>query len=359
LILDETMIDHNFFGFAKQVLVSELAAICNFRMVGGGDDFFIKNIASLKQATGDELSFFGNRKYQNAFKKTKAGAVVISEKDVSDLPDGVVGLVTVDVMVGLARAIDLLFTDELLPPHISHFASIHETVVIGPGCHIGDFTSLEDGVEIGNNATIGSNCVIKKKCKIGDGCRIGNNVTISHTIMKNNVVVNSGARIGEAGFGFIPTASSIVPVKQLGRVLIGNNVRIGANCTIDRGSMDDTTIADGTVIDNLVQIGHNVTIGEHAVIVAQVGIAGSSRIGNNVILAGQVGVAGHLEIGDGVVVASKSGVASSLEPGNMVGGIPAVDIDTWRRQVSFLKTAVTKKKITAEEKKSMVDKRKD
>jgi UDP-3-O-[3-hydroxymyristoyl] glucosamine N-acyltransferase len=337
------MIDSNFFGNAKQILISELAAACGFRMVGNGD-FIIKNVATLKQATGDELSFFGNRKYLEVFKKTKAGAVIIGERDVPNLPDGVIGLVAVDVMVGLARAMDILFVEERHSPHISHLARVHDTVSLGSGCYVGDFSLLEDGVEIGNDVVIGNNCVIGKKCKIGNGCYIGNNVSISYAIIGDNVTINAGVRIGESGFGFIPTASGIVRVKQLGRVLIGNNVRIGANSTLDRGSIDDTVIGDGTVIDNLVQIGHNVSIGERCIIVAQVGIAGSSKIGNNVVLAGQVGIAGHLEIGDGVVVASKSGVASNLESGSMVGGIPAVDIDIWRRQASFLKTSVTKKK---------------
>jgi UDP-3-O-[3-hydroxymyristoyl] glucosamine N-acyltransferase len=352
------MIDSDFFGHPKQIFVSELATICDFKMVGSGD-FPIKNIATLQQANGDELSFFGNRKYLAVFKNTKAGAVIIAEKDVAKLPAGVIGLVATDVMRGLARAIDILFVEEQPSPHISHLARIHETALIGSGCHIGDFTSLEEGVEIGNNVVIGANCVVGKKCKIGAGCCIGNNVTISHAIIGDNVTINSGVRIGEAGFGFIPTGSGIVRVKQLGRVLIGNNVRIGANSTIDRGSIDDTVIADNTVIDNLVQIAHNVAVGKCCIIVAQVGIAGSSKIGNNVVLAGQVGIAGHLEIGDGVVVASKSGVASSLEPGSVVGGIPAVNIDIWRRQASFLKTAVTKRKTSTEEEKPAVDEKKD
>jgi UDP-3-O-[3-hydroxymyristoyl] glucosamine N-acyltransferase len=337
------MIDSDFFGYAKQILLSELATICDFRLVSGGD-FVVKNLATLKQATDDELSFFVNRKYLNDLKTTKAGAVIIDERDIANLPNGVIGLVSGNVMVGLARAINLLFAEEQFSPHISHLARIHENVLIGSGCHIGDFTLLGEGAELGNNVVIGSNCVIEKKCKIGDNCHIGNNVTVSHAIIGYSTTINSGARIGEAGFGFIPTESEVVRVKQLGRVLIGNNVRVGANSTIDRGSISDTVIGDGTVIDNLVQIGHNVTIGKRCIIVAQVGIAGSSKIGDNVVLAGQVGVAGHLEIGDGAVVASKSGVASSCEPGSVLGGIPAVDIDVWRRQVSFLKTAVTKKK---------------
>ena len=136
----------------------------------------------------------------------------------------------------------------------------------------------------------------------------------------------------------------MIYVKQLGSVIIGDRVRIGANTTIDRGSIEDTMIGNDTIIDNLVQIAHNVSIGERSILVAQVGIAGSTKIGNDVVLAGQVGVVGHIEIGDGAIAAAKSGVASNVEAGQIVGGIPAVDANIWKRQAAFLKTSVTKKK---------------
>lgn len=337
------MIDKRFFGDIKKIKASELAVICGLKVMGG-KDFEISGVATLRHATETDLSFFGNRKYRDDLRNTKAGAVIISEADVSDLPENVVALIAQNVMVSYAKALSVLCYPEEHVSHICQTAVISETAKIGKNCYIGDYAKIEDDVEVGDNVVIGSNTVIEKGCKIGDNGLIRNNVTISHSIIGCNVIINSGARIGESGFGIIPTGSGMVYIKQLGRVVIGDRVRIGANTTIDRGSIEDTVIGDDTIIDNLVQIAHNVTIGNRSVLVSQVGIAGSSKIGNGVILAGQVGVAGHVEIGDGAIAAAKSGIASSVEAGKIVGGIPAVDAGIWKRQAAFLKMSVTKKK---------------
>lgn len=335
--------DSRFFGKLKKVKVSELAVICGFKTVGGRD-FEIESIATLKNAMQEDLSFFGNKKYKEDFINTKAGAVIITEADVSYLPDGVMGLVAPNVMIGYAAALNVLCPVEKIPPHICSTAVISDSAKIGNNCYISDYVVIGDDVIIGDNVVIGSHTVIEKGCQIGDDGLIRDNVTISHSIIGKNVIINSGARIGESGFGIIPTGKGMVYVKQLGRVIIGDRVRIGANTTIDRGSIDDTKIGNDTIIDNLVQIAHNVKIGERSILVSQVGIAGSTTIGNGVILAGQVGVAGHVEIGDGVMAAAKSGIASSVEPGQIVGGIPAVDAGIWKRQAAFLKMLVTKRK---------------
>jgi UDP-3-O-[3-hydroxymyristoyl] glucosamine N-acyltransferase len=370
------MIDTNFFGDLKKMRASELAAICGFEM-SGGNDFEISNVSTLENAAATELSFFSNRKYINDLRKTAAGAVIIAKDDVKELPDGVMGLVCGNVMIGCANALQVLCPNDkrvsricsakatvgsvgkiaekiccLLScrkeqsshsPQSSHIC-ISASARIGENCRIGEYVCIGNDVEIGDNVVIGNNTVIENNCKIGSGCCIRNNVSISHSIIGKDAKINSGARIGESGFGIIPTGEAMVYVPQLGRVIIGDRVRIGANTTIDRGSLGDTSIGNDTIIDNLVQIGHNVTIGERSIIVAQVGIAGSTKIGNGVVLAGQVGISGHIEIGDGVMVAAKSGIASSVAPGKVVGGIPAVDVGTWKRQVVFLKNAVTKKK---------------
>jgi UDP-3-O-[3-hydroxymyristoyl] glucosamine N-acyltransferase len=320
-----------------------LAAICGFEIVGDGD-FEISGVSTLKNAGGNELSFFGNRKYLADLKNTSAGAVIITKDNVSDLPAGVIGLVYPNATVGYAGALNILYPRNDPQSHIRETAKIHESAKIGSACCIGENVVIENDVIIGNNVVIGHNCVIEKGCKIGDGGRIRNNVTISHSHIGCDVIINSGARIGESGFGIIPTGKGMIYVQQLGRVIIGNRVRIGANTTIDRGSIEDTIIGDDTIIDNLVQIAHNVQIGNRSILVAQVGIAGSTKIGNDVVLAGQVGVSGHIEIGDRAIVAAKSGVASSIEAGKIVGGIPAVDAGIWKRQVAFLKMSVTKKK---------------
>jgi len=199
-----------------------------------------------------------------------------------------------------------------------------------------EFIPSHSKVKIGNNVWLGENVTILKGVEIGDNTTIGDSVSISHAIIGNNVIINSGARIGESGFGILPTKTGLKYIKQLGRVIISDNVRIGANTTIDRGSINDTFIGKGTIIDNLVQIGHNVKIGEHSVIVSQVGISGSTEIGNCSTLAGQVGVAGHLKIGNNVTIAAKSGVTNDIPDGAIYGGFPAIDIKMWRKQVATL-----------------------
>jgi UDP-3-O-[3-hydroxymyristoyl] glucosamine N-acyltransferase len=341
------MTDKFFFGEIKKVKVSELAVACNFEIVGEGN-FEISGVSVLKSATSSELSFFGNRKYSNDLKTTSAGAVILTKDSVANLPPGVIGLIYPNATVGYADALRVLYPAEKHRARICETAKIHESAEIGSDCCIGENVVIEENVIIGNNVVIGHNCVIEKGCRIGDGGHIRNNVTVAYSIIGRNVLINSGARIGESGFGIIPTGKGMIYVRQLGRVIIGDRVRIGANTTVDRGSIEDTVIGDDTVIDNLVQIAHNVHIGSRSILVAQVGIAGSTKIGNDVVLAGQVGVSGHIEIGDGAIVAAKSGVASDVDTGKVVGGIPAVDANIWKRQAAFLKTAVTRKKKTEE-----------
>ncbi len=337
------MIDGSFFEALEKIKLSELSNVCGFKIVGDSD-FYISSVASLKFATSSELSFLGNKKYVKDLHDTNAGAVIISEENIKDLPRNTVGLVCANVMIGYANALNILYKQKKHKAYISDKSTIHQSAKIGKNCYIGDFAYIGKEVELGDNVYVGYNTVIENNCKIGDNCVIRNNVSISYSIVGKNVLINSGAKIGESGFGIIPTADSVIYIPQLGRVVIGDNVRIGANTTIDRGSIEDTSIGNETIIDNLVQIGHNVRIGNKSIIVAQVGIAGSAKIGNGVVLAGQVGVSGHIEIGDGAIAVAKSGIAQSVEAGRIVGGIPAVDAMLWKRQAAFLKSAVTKKK---------------
>ena len=337
------MIDKNFLGEMKKIMVSDLAVICGFKKIGEGD-FQIDGVSTLKHAMHNELSYFNNKKYIADLRTTKAGAVIVTEANVSDIPSGTIGLVFPHVMIGYAKALNVLCPKETHLSHICATANVHKTAKIGADCYIADNVFIGENVEIGDDVVIGHNTVIEANCKIGSGSRIRNNVSISHSIIGKNAIINCGARIGESGFGIIPTGSGMVYVKQLGRVIVGDRVRIGANTTIDRGSIEDTIIGNDTIIDNLVQIAHNVHIGERCILVSQVGIAGSTKIGNDVVLAGQVGVAGHIEIGDGAIAAAKSGIASDIEPKQIVGGIPAVDASIWKRQAAFLKMSVTRKK---------------
>lgn len=328
-----------FYETPVAVKLKDLADFCSCKYLGD-NDFEIYGVNTLKNATGKQLSFFGNKKYIEDLKNTKAGVVIVNSNHIDDVPNGINIIVADNVMAVYAVALEKLYEGVEVTQFISNTAVIGENVSIGSNVSIGDYVVIEDGVSIGDNCIIDSFVKVCKNCSIGDNCKIGSHVSIKCAHLGNFVTIHAGAKIGEPGFGIIPNGNSMVQIKQLGIVVIGNNVRIGANTTIDRGAIDNTIIGDNTIIDNLVQIGHNVEVGEMVTIVSQVGIAGSSKIGDGAVLAGQVGIAGHVSIGKRVVIAAKSGVASDIDDGQIVGGIPAVDIRTWRRQAAFLKRSV-------------------
>ncbi|MDR1365627.1 MAG: UDP-3-O-(3-hydroxymyristoyl)glucosamine N-acyltransferase [Holosporales bacterium] len=303
----------------------------------------ISGIDTLMKAEQNSLSFLSNKKYLGELEKTKAGAVIVEAQYQDRIPDGVAGIiVTGNALIAYAQAAEFLY-----PGPINADASASEpisgTAKIGENCDIAPYVVIGDNAEIGSNVTIQAHTYIGKGVVIGNGCKIASNVHVECAVIGSEVMINSGARIGNSGFGIINIKPKPIYVPQLGRVLIGDFVRVGANTTIDRGSLDDTVIGEGTIIDNLVQIAHNVQIGKHCTIVSQVGIAGSCVIGDFVTMAGQVGLSGHLKIGDGAIIAAKSGVAKDIAPGKIMAGIPAVEAGLWRRQVAYLKNCSSKK----------------
>jgi UDP-3-O-[3-hydroxymyristoyl] glucosamine N-acyltransferase len=232
-----------------------------------------------------------------------------------------------------------LFWDRNAPPlgAIAPSARIGEGAVCGPGAVIGA------GVEIGDGTVIGPGTVIGRGVKIGRNCRIDALVSIAYAYIGDQVIVQSGARIGTDGFGFVPGPAGLVKVPQLGRVILQDFVEIGANCAIDRGALADTVIGEGTKLDNAVHVAHNVRIGRHCVIAAQAGISGSSVIGDFVMTGGQVGVADHVVIGDKAQIAARGGVTRTLAGGQVYGGFPAKPIREWRRETATL-SRMTKKR---------------
>lgn len=288
------------------------------------DGRLFAGVAPLHLAGADDVAFMEGRRNLPALKSSKAGAVVIEPAFVAQAPPGCVVLEAAAPQAGFIRIAGLFHPARQPKPGIHPSAVIAADAIIGPGCEIGAF------VFIGAGAEIGAGCILENHVSIGAGCKLGAHGRIhAHANMEyclagDHVVLHPGARIGNEGFGFITTAEGKhVTMPQLGRVIIGDGAEIGAGSCIDRGAGGDTVIGPGARIDNLVQIGHNVTIGRGAVIVAQVGISGSANIGDYAVIAGQAGVAGHLSIGAKARVGAQAGVMNDVPAGTDVVGSPA------------------------------------
>ncbi|MDP6351584.1 MAG: UDP-3-O-(3-hydroxymyristoyl)glucosamine N-acyltransferase [Alphaproteobacteria bacterium] len=305
----------------------------------------MRDVAPLAKAGPDDISFLDNKLYIQDFEASEAGAVFVHPKHAAKAPKGMALLLCEQPYKAYALAAQAFYPlVAVRAPGISAAATIDGTAVIGAGSQIDAGVVVGAGVTIGTDTRIGPNGVIGDNVAVGDGCAIGAGVSLSHCLIGDRVTMHAGARVGEPGFGFAQDPAGHVKVPQIGRVIIHDDARIGANTTIDRGAGSDTIIGPGCMIDNSVQIGHNVQLGRGCVVVAQVGISGSTRIDDFVVLAGQVGVAGHLEIGKGAIVAAKSGITRGLPGGQTYGGIPAVPVTEWRRQVATLARLARRKR---------------
>jgi UDP-3-O-[3-hydroxymyristoyl] glucosamine N-acyltransferase len=343
------MPDPRFFTVAPPLPLRLLAERTGARIVGAADpERLMCDVAPLETAGPEDVSFFDNRKYLPAFQKTRAGAAFLHPAALQHVPRGLVALVTAKPYRAYGLAAQAFYPEASPTPEVHASAVIHATARIGAGAVIGPHVVIEPRVEIGRNCRVGPGTVIGAGCVLGDGVRIGANVTLSHALVGSRVVLYPGVRVGQDGFGFAPDPAGVVKVPQLGRVIIEDDVEIGANCTIDRGAGPDTVIGAGTMIDNLVQIGHNVQIGRGCVLVAQVGISGSTRLGDFVQIGGQGGLTGHLVIGSGARIAAQSGIMRDVPPGATVMGSPAVPIKEHFRQVALMHRWATHKETPSE-----------
>ena len=337
------MADERFYQNTGPYTIQDLAALCGATLGENVDpNQVITDVAPLHKANAGHISCLHNPKYIDSFKQTKASACLVSPEFEKYAPKGLSLLVSPQPYRAYGRVAGLFYPSMKKEGGISPQASVHSTAKIGKNCYIGPFAVIEANVTIGDGCEIGSNTVIDIGCELGNECSIAPNVTISHAIIGKRVVIKPGACIGQRGFGFHMDEDGHLNIPQLGRVIIGDDVEIGSNTTIDRGAEADTIIGCGTRLDNLVQIAHNVEVGENCVMVAQSGIAGSSQLGRFVVVAGQVGIAGHLQVGDGAKIAAQSGVMRDIGKGETVAGYPSVSVRDWHRQTVALKKLAEK-----------------
>jgi UDP-3-O-[3-hydroxymyristoyl] glucosamine N-acyltransferase len=336
--------DRRFFRAAGRFAVAEIARRVGAEIAGAAHgDLVIEDVAPLDSAGAAHLSFLGNSRYVDAFARSAAGAVMALPAMAAHAPSGMTLLLSADPYRAFARAAQLFYPPPAPVPVIAASAVVAPGAALGPAVSIGHHVVIEDGASIGTGTSIGHNSVIGAGVIIGASCRIGANVTISHSVIGDRVTIFPGARLGQDGFGFAPGEQGHMKVPQLGRVIVEDDVEIGANTTIDRGALPDTVIGAGSMIDNLVQIGHNVVLGKGCVLVAQAGISGSTKLDDFVMVGGQGGLAGHLSVGQGARIGAKSGVMRDIEPKESVGGIPAVPLIQWHRQTAILARLAKKK----------------
>ncbi len=316
-------------------------SLADVTAVAGGTapdiDLLLDGVAPLASASANEVSFLDNRRYTSALMASKAGAVIVHPDLVAKVPAGMVAIVTTEPYLGWAKVAALFHPEPPAEPGIHPLALVDPLAVVSATAEIGPFAVIGAKAEIGPGCRIGISTVVGQGVRMGADCRIDAHVTLSHAVLGNRVRVYPGARIGQDGFGFAQASTGFVSIPQLGRVILEDDVEVGANTTIDRGSASDTVIGAGSRLDNLVQIGHNVQIGRCCVIVAQVGISGSTTLGDFVQVGGQAAFSGHLRIGNRVRIGGQAGVMTDLPDRAEVVGSPAMPTKTFFRQVVTLK----------------------
>ena len=300
-------------------------------------DLVLSGVAPLQTAGPHEVSFLDNRRYASALDQTLAGAVIVHPDMQARVPAATVPIVTAEPYASWARVAALFHPVPPVAPGIHPSAIVADGAHVDPTAEVGPLCVIETGAEIGPGCRIGPGAVIGSGVVVGRDCRIGAHVSLSHAMLGARVYVYPGARIGQEGFGFASTDAGFLTVPQLGRVILEDDVEVGANTTIDRGSAQDTVIGSGSRLDNLVQIGHNVVIGRCCAIVAQVGISGSTVLEDFVRVGGQAAMAGHLRIGRAVQIGAQAGVISDLPSDAIVLGSPAQSRQDFFRQVATLK----------------------
>jgi UDP-3-O-[3-hydroxymyristoyl] glucosamine N-acyltransferase len=328
-----------FFERAGPYSLAEIAKATQAELGAGADPArSIEDVRTLADASSRHLTFLDNRKYLDRLQETQAAACLVLPAFAARVPEATAALLTPEPYRGFALALRLFYPDAFGPnvarggarDPIDATAELEEGVVLEPGAVVGPEARIGRGTRLAAGAVVGY------RVTIGRDCYVGPLATVVHAHIGDRVVLHAGARIGQDGFGFAMSGRGHLKVPQIGRVVIQNDVEIGANTTIDRGALKDTIIGEGTKIDNLVQIGHNVVVGRHCVIVAHTGIAGSTELGDFVVMGGQSGTVGHITIGSGAQVAGAAHPTKDVAPGARVGGTPARPMMQWGRELAAL-----------------------
>jgi len=302
----------------------------------------LTGVAPLQTASSEQVSVLHNPRYAGAMQQSRAGVIIVGEALAGRVPDSLTALVVANPHEAWARVALLFHPSPAISAGIHPSAIIDGTACIEPTAEIGPYAVIGAQVEIGAGCSIGPGAVIGQGVVLGPGCRVGAQASISHALLGARVYVYPGARIGQEGFGFAITKTGFITVPQLGRVILEDDVEIGANSTIDRGASHDTVIGAGTRIDNLVQIGHNVQLGKNCVMAAQSGISGSAIVEDFVQLGAQSGLAGHLTVGAKARIGAQAGVMSDVAAGADVIGSPALPIREFFRNVAVLRRLARK-----------------
>ncbi len=308
---------------ANTIIVSELAKRLGCRFEGRSD-LILTGMATIRDAEADQLTFLSNPRYRKELSATRAGAIIVAADEKT--PPGITRIISDKPYIDFQRALEILYRTEAPDREtgIDQRAAVHESAQIGENVRISPFVEIAAGAKIGDGCSIACGACIGRDVTIGGECVIGYGAVIRREVeIGDRVVIGDGTIIGFDGFGYAPDESGYHKIPQVGKVIIEDDVEIGANCCVDRATIGATLIGRGSKLDNLIQIAHGVQIGRNTVIAAQTGISGSTRIGSKVMMGGQVGIVGHVDIGDGMIIGAQAGVTKSCDIKGMISGYPA------------------------------------